>query len=102
MMVETRRYKITATKEQLDILEALFETMEYMGKIGASRDFKLYVGGDGVFHPKFEKYENGEFSKVESGIIDYNENAIHHGDGVIKKTCEEFNGDKFFIYYDFG
>lgn len=100
--VETRRYKITAKKEELDILETLFQTMESMSSAGVSRSIKLFVDGDGAFHPKFEKFEKGEFHKLETNIIDYDKDIISHGYGYIKRNCEEFNGDGYYIYYDFG
>lgn len=53
--VETRTYEITATKEQLDIIEAMFKTMKKMGTVGARRTFRLCVDGDGAFRPKFVK-----------------------------------------------
>ena len=100
--METRRYKITATREQLDILETLFKTMESMGNAGSSRAMKLFVDGDGAFHPEFEKFEKGEYVKLTSLVANTNEDTIKHGYGYIQKNCEEFNGDGYYIYYDFG
>ena len=113
---ETRRYDITATKEQLDILETLFHTMQRMGAVGSSRRIKLYVDGDGAFHPTFEKIRDvtkvaeDEIVPLNDLITETNETRynnetlqwIEHGDGIIRKNCEEWKGEGFYIYYDFG
>ena len=105
---ETRKYRITATKEQLDILETLFRTMEQMGSVGSSRAIKLFVDGDGAFHPKFERVITNPFTLTESSVelksLTKNNSGdrIEHGYGTIKKNCDEWNGDGYYIYYDFG
>ena len=105
---QTRIYSITAKKEELDILESLFKTMQSMGIAGASRAIKIFVDGDGAFHPRFKKliiYESSSvFEEDIESIIPGNtdKKEITHGYGRIKKDCEEFNGDGWWVYYDFG
>lgn len=104
---ETRNYEITATPEQLDILETLFQTMQTMGKQGASRAIKLYVDGDGAFHPQFRKYNYyGSIETEEIPLTNLTRNTdkeiIKHGHGYIHKNCKEFKGEGIYIYYDFG
>lgn len=111
--IETRTYEITATKEQLDIMEVMFETMEIMGKRGCSRTFKLYVDGDGAFRPKFERCI---FTKDEQTRdlhlkreplktnIDTSKEKHEIGYGLIKKNPddEEYPDNMHYKYYDFG
>ena len=52
---ETREYKITASKEQLNSIECLLGMMTSYGKIGHSGSIKIYVDGDGAFRPKIER-----------------------------------------------
>lgn len=105
---QTRIYAITAKKEELDILESLFKTMQSMGIAGASRAIKLFVDGDGAFHPRFKRliHANHIFLTEEDieSIIPPNadKKAIPHGYGLVKRDCEEFNGDGWWVYYDFG
>lgn len=47
-MKETRTYKITGRKEDLDTLEKVFGHIEYLGKIGASRNILIRIDGDGA------------------------------------------------------
>lgn len=102
--IETRKYKISAKKEELDILDALFHTIESMGILGASRAIKLDVDGDGAFHPHFEKEdENGEYHRVETNLIGKDSpDTVIHGYGVIGKECDEWHDGVFYIFYDFG
>lgn len=105
---QTRIYAITAKKEELDILESLFKTMQSMGIAGASRAIKLFVDGDGAFHPRFKKLILEESSSVFEEDIESiippnaDKEAIHHGYGLVKRDCEEFKGDGWWVYYDFG
>lgn len=105
---QTRIYSITAKKEELDILESLFKTMQSMGIAGSSRAIKLFVDGDGAFHPRFKRLiinENSHvFEEDIESIIPSNtdKKVITHGYGRIQKDCEEFNGDGWWVYYDFG
>ena len=107
--IETRTYEITATKEQLDIMEVMFETMEIMGKQGCSRAFKLYVDGDGAFHPKFRKFDK-EFPSIKyiseplKTNIDTSKETHKIGYGYIKKNPddEEYPDNLHYKYYDFG
>ena len=105
---QTRIYSITAKKEELDILESLFKTMQILGIVGASREIKLFVDGDGAFRPRFKKLIVEESSHVfeediESIIPDNaDEKVIVHGYGRIQRDCEEFKGDGWWVYYDFG
>lgn len=107
-MTERRRYIITAEPEQLDILETLFNTMISMGKAGASRNIKLFVDGDGAFHPEIEKVKGGKIIPLVNLTSSENINKtkdnenISYGDGIIAKNCSEWNGEGYFIYYDFG
>lgn len=107
-MTESRGYIITAEPEQLDILETLFHNIMSMGKAGASRDIKLFVDGDGAFHPEIEKVENGKIVSLVNLTSSENmdkmkrKESISHGDGLITKDCSEWNGEGYFIYYDFG
>jgi hypothetical protein len=79
-----------------------------MGSAGSSRAIKLYVDGDGAFHPRFKRLIIEESSSVFEddieSIIPANteKEAITHGYGRIQKDCEEFNGDGWWVYYDFG
>ena len=57
-MKETRTYKITGRKEDLDTLEKAFGHIEYLGKIGASRNILIKIDGDGVGRLNF-KDDNG-------------------------------------------
>ena len=57
-MKETRTYKITGRKEDLDTLEKVFGHIEYLGKIGASRNILIRIDGDGVGRLNF-KDDNG-------------------------------------------
>ena len=58
----TRFYKISAAhEEQLNVLEKLFAQMELLGRIGASREIKLFVDGDGAIGFRFSKHNNDEF-----------------------------------------
>lgn len=116
---QTRVYAITANKEELDILESLFKTMQSMGIAGSSREIKLFVDGDGAFRPRFKRLipanhillteEDLEriifLTEVDiESIIPGNtdKETIVHGDGLVKRDCEEFNGDGWWVYYDFG
>ena len=99
---ETRQYQITATTEQLDILETLFNTMRSMGKAGASRTIQLYVDGDGAFRPEIKKIQEEEEIPLNALTEDTTKDTITHGYGIIKKNTEELHGDGYYIYYDFG
>lgn len=99
---ESRTYKITATKEQLDILETLFNTMQMMGNRGSSREIKLYVDGDGAFRPKFKRYEHDVEKQLKPLVTDMDVGTIVCGDGCIKRNCNEWKGKGYYIYYDFG
>jgi len=116
---QTRIYSITAKKEELDILESLFKTMQSMGIAGSSREIKLFVDGDGAFRPRFKRLIHANhivlteedieriifLTEVDiESIIPNNtdKKAITHGDGLVKRDCEEFNGDGWWVYYDFG
>ena len=107
--IQTRVYSITCKKEELDILETLFKEMQTMGAVGASRAMKLYVDGDGAFRPKFKKLIIEDNSAVyeedlNTLLLANNKDIDHitHGYGVVARNCDEFKGDGYFIYYDFG
>lgn len=53
-MKETRTYKITGRKEDLETLEKVFGHIEYLGKIGASRNILIRIDGDGVGRLNFK------------------------------------------------
>lgn len=93
---ETRKYNITAKKEQLDILEALFRTMEIMGNVGASRTIELYVDGDGAFHPTIKR--NGKRLSNTVFEKEYEYGRISH---EIKSKDAEHD-PSYYLYYDFG
>lgn len=57
----SRYYKVTARDEnQLNMLERLFCTIEYLGIVGASRMQKVYVDGDGPVQLKFKTMQENE------------------------------------------
>ena len=90
-----RTYKIEARKaEQLNMLEKLFEYMEYLGKMGMSREITLFVDGDGQVQLKFYKKRKDDiFLRFDHNKID----SLPCGYGYIK---EDTNGDK--VYFDLG
>lgn len=45
--METRVYEINGKKENLDALEKALRHIEYLGKVGASRNILIRVDGDG-------------------------------------------------------
>lgn len=45
--IEERIYKIKAMPYQLKTIEAIFSYIEYLGNIGHSTSFTVYVDGDG-------------------------------------------------------
>lgn len=100
--METRKYEITATKEQLNVLEALFKTMESMGDAGSTRKILLYVDGDGAFRPKITR----EGESIPATIYDED-----MGDGYIDYDFTLYSltqpdvtvsDPKYIIFYDFG
>jgi len=96
--METRTYTITAQPEQLNVLEKLFMEMEAMGMAGASRDVNLYVDGDGAFRPRFQRL-------ITTRTNGWKLNDIHkkeYGCGYVKRDCDEFKGNGYDVYYDFG
>lgn len=105
MSRESRIYKITATKEQLNILEIMFNTMEKMGKVGASRTFKLYVDGDGAFHPKIKRISSNLLEEKDLSLdIDDKQDSLVIGDGFVKKNPddEKYPDNRYWKFYDFG
>lgn len=101
---ETRKYEITAEPEQLNVLEALFKTMESMGILGSSRKIVLMVDGDGAFHPRITV--NGE--KIPKDVYE-----TDFGYGIVSNQCTlydytgkqddfTYRDETFRIFYDFG
>lgn len=67
MKSETRTYTITALPRQWKTIEAIFSYIEYLGNIGHSTGFMLYVDGDGGARVKFQ-------NEVGEDILDINSN----------------------------
>lgn len=68
---ETREYKITAYKEQLDSIECLLNHIQTCGRIGHSETVKIYVDGDGAFRIKVERIDGKELSNHLNGYASY-------------------------------
>ena len=52
---ETREYTIEGKPYQLNLLEEFMTTVEYCGRIGASRVLELFIDGDGSASLKFKR-----------------------------------------------
>lgn len=68
---ETREYKITAYKEQLDSIECLLKHIQNCGRIGHSESIKIYVDGDGAFRIEVERTDGKELSNHLNGYAMY-------------------------------
>lgn len=69
--------RITARKRWIPQLLGVFARMEYLGKIGSSRNVCLHSDGDGDFRPRFEVVDSPE--PIEPA-----------------EPCEEQNGETLF------
>lgn len=68
----TKYYKITARNQgQMNMVDKLFCLIEYLGKIGASRNINLYVDGDGMVQLKFQscKADENIFRDLDYDLI---------------------------------
>lgn len=65
---ETRTYNITGYPEQLDIIEQMFNLMNYCGKSGASRTFNIWYDGDGGARLQFERDGKEKLVSTEEQI----------------------------------
>lgn len=89
-----RDYRISATKEEhLNMLDKLFEYIQYLGRVGSSRKLEVYVDGDGPVNLRFyKKGSDDTFWKLDSKEVE----ELPSGYGVIKTE----NGEK--KYFDLG
>ena len=87
-----RTYKIEARyEEQLNMMEKLFEYIQYLGIIGASREITLFVDGDGQVQLKFYKKRKEDiFIKLNSDKTE----ELSQGYGVIKTNND---GDRYYF-----
>lgn len=90
-----RTYKIESRhEEQLNMLEKLFQYIQYLGIMGSSREITIFVDGDGPVQLKFyKKREDNIFIKLDGDKTE----KLPQGYGVIK-TNED--GDEY--YFDLG
>lgn len=75
-MKETRTYKITGRKEDLETLEKVFGHIEYLGKIGASRNILIRIDGDGVGRLNFKDDSGNKLSDERFNIDQSIEKAV--------------------------
>lgn len=73
---ETREYKITAYKEQLDSIECLLKHIRTCGRIGHSESIKIYVDGDGAFKIEVERLDGKELSDRLNGYAVYTKTPL--------------------------
>jgi hypothetical protein len=66
-MRETRTYKINAPKNHLKTIEEMLSYMEYLGSIGHSTTFNIFVDGDGAARIKV-------FDSEDNRLLDVNNN----------------------------
>lgn len=64
MVEETRIYKITGETGQLNVLEYFLGLIEYLGSIGASREQKIFIDGDGAVRMKVT---DGDGNSLDTG-----------------------------------
>lgn len=74
--METRTYKITGRKEDLDMLEKALGHVEYLGIVGASRNIMLRVDGDGWGRINVIR-ENG--SRIDNNKYNIDQNNLKQG-----------------------
>lgn len=75
---ETREYKVTGEKDQLDEVEKMFWFMQHLGQIGASRTFEVSVDGDGAARLEFERIDKNH-DLIELKNMDNDLEKIHIG-----------------------
>lgn len=85
---EIRNYEIEGESEQLNVLECMFNQIQYLGMIGSSRKIEVYVDGDGSVQLKFKR------DGVDIKDLDDNTNL---GYGIIK-----YNEENYPWYFDLG
>lgn len=91
----SRVYKIVArNEEQLNVLEMLFEHIQYLGKVGSSRSIELFVDGDGAVQLKFYKKR---LDDVYIKLLPEKVEELDMGYGDVRVDAD---GDKY--YFDLG
>ena len=63
---ETRIYKIEGLHRQLNELEQIFSFIEYLGVIGHSSGFRVFVDGDGAARLRFTDADGNDLMDVNS------------------------------------
>lgn len=76
----TRTYKISGKASIVDNLEVLFREISILSNVGASREIKLYVDGDGAVDLKIER-EDGEKLKNNCRKHGYLKREKLYGEG---------------------
>lgn len=76
----TRSYKISGKASIVDNLEVLFREISILSNVGASREIKLYVDGDGAVDLKIER-EDGEKLKNNCRKHGYLKRENLYGEG---------------------
>ena len=84
--VVKREYVIEGKEEQLNVLEKMFQYIQMLGLIGASRKIELFVDGDGQVRFKIFKKENGEEIRIDQ--IEVSDDI---GYGFIKTKNEDIH-----------
>lgn len=73
-MIE-KTFKFVGHEKDIETLSKLFRHIEYLGKVGASRNLLIRIDGDGsgrikVFNEDGTKIDNGKYNtKQETGAI---------------------------------
>ena len=62
---QTRSYEISGEEYQLDIVEQLLWTISHLSSIGASRDIKVSVDGDGAANISVVR-KDGELAELDN------------------------------------
>lgn len=78
VQIETREYTISGYIDNLDALEQLFYTIQYLGQIGASRVIEFSVDGDGGGRVKISPIETKNQIKP-----DLESQTIHQAKGLL-------------------
>lgn len=65
-VIETREYKITASKEQLDSLENVFRIINAWGLMNRSGFVDVFVDGNSKSKPKIARTDSKDLSSSES------------------------------------
>lgn len=63
LVLESREYTITGKRYQLNKLEEAFKLMQYLGRIGATRNVRVMIDGDGSAQFKFKDLESSKEEK---------------------------------------